>query len=352
MTKSPGLHLLRLFCLSFLGMILACKSKDVAQTESIKSKTLAPVSANWGQKITIDGSNDSPKLSPSGRKITYSSKRRRTHQQAQIYQFDLDLVRERRITYQDGDAFNPLVLAENEEIIYASTTDEIKERPPIFFPEIWQSSFPGSEIYLIDTRGIDVTRLTHQYGFQGDLSFANPKQDSLVLSSWNQNTMNIGILNLESKRLNLIGDAIKDQIRSPLMIKHNQFVWVQKNEATKQDLVYRGKPGANPSTVGLPASEVQSLHWWDQEKEQILLSARIQGQNNFGIYLLDMKKNCFQTLLTSKESAFDPEVSSDKEWIVLAVEEPNGAKQIYLKSTQGMNLSCPETIPTINTVQR
>lgn len=102
------------------------------------------------------GKNEQPYFSPANQKILYVSSQRKFHKNPQIYEFTFKNKLDRRVTFQDGNAQNPIYF-ENNWIVYDSTTDEIKEA-------ILEKNQIGSEIYLSDSYGENIYRLTDRKG--------------------------------------------------------------------------------------------------------------------------------------------------------------------------------------------
>ena len=80
--------------------------------------------------LTLKGQNKQARFSPEGRFILYISKDRENHKHSQVYEMDLDSREERRVTFQDGDNRDPSYHPKGQQIIYSSSTDELKENPP------------------------------------------------------------------------------------------------------------------------------------------------------------------------------------------------------------------------------
>lgn len=119
--------------------------------------------------LSLAGLQTEAQFSPSGEKLIYISWERTAHKNQQVYEYDLVLKKERRLTYLDGLATTPGYW--NEEIIlYSSNTDEMKDN-------VFKAAVSGSatvqtadsyrmatEIYLSDFLGDNILRLTNRPG--------------------------------------------------------------------------------------------------------------------------------------------------------------------------------------------
>jgi hypothetical protein len=126
------------------------------------------------QIIVDEGDSAQPMYASSGDKILYISKHRLTHSQDQIYEKDLKSGVERRITFQNGSTFRPHYTSRENAIIYSSSTDELKENPPLLYPTTGQSKMPfpyqePMELYIHSLNGLDIHRLTEHRGFDGEV---------------------------------------------------------------------------------------------------------------------------------------------------------------------------------------
>jgi len=91
------------------------------------------IKADSGQKIhkvvrlTSKGDNGEAYFSPDGKKLIYQSKKRPEHYNSQIYIYDFETKREKRLNFNNGDDTCSYFSPDMKWIIYASTFDEIRE---------------------------------------------------------------------------------------------------------------------------------------------------------------------------------------------------------------------------------
>ncbi len=110
--------------------------------------------------------------------MLFVSKGRRSHSHAQIYEKDLESGKERRITFQNGSTAGPRYHPKEDWILYASSTDELKEDPPMLKSPGIEVKFPFPyaepfELYMHSPKGLEIMRLTNHQGFDGEGRF-NP----------------------------------------------------------------------------------------------------------------------------------------------------------------------------------
>jgi len=137
------------------------------------------MSASVSDEETVvgEGSSSQPYYAPSGAKLLYVSAKRSSHAQPQIYEKDLYSGEERRLTFQNGTTFSPKYHPTEPWIVYASTTDELKENSPLLNPLTEVSKLPPhfqepTEIYIHSLDGLEITRVTDRLGFDGDPQFS------------------------------------------------------------------------------------------------------------------------------------------------------------------------------------
>jgi Tol biopolymer transport system component len=166
---------------------------------ALSSAPASPSSPLKAKAITSPGDNSGGRFSPDGKRVLFISRQRTTHRQAQVYELELDRMIERRVTFHDGDDSGADYLANGERIVYASSTDELKEEP--FLSENLRANFnpppktdskgakgtnaiapSPSEIYLQALNGRDIERVTSSPGYDGEPTLA-PDGSTLIFST-------------------------------------------------------------------------------------------------------------------------------------------------------------------------
>src|ERR1035437_8488881 len=86
------------------------------------------------QVIIDEGDSSQAVYNTKGDKLLFVSKKRPAHVHDQVYEKDLITGIERRITFQNGSTFQPHYQPKDLWIVYSSSTDELKENPPLLNP--------------------------------------------------------------------------------------------------------------------------------------------------------------------------------------------------------------------------
>lgn len=268
-----------------------------------------------GRQLTKLGDNQDATFSADGTRILYSSRNRSDHKNAQIYELDLETMREKRITYSDGDSLNPVYLENSVTLAYSSTTDEIKEHPALFSSQ--PKNEKGFEVYESDLQGHQILRLTKQVGDQMDLSISPLETHTLYyISRMNQNSA-IYKMNLKTKTSSQVFAANKKMIRKPLIGKKGQFFWIEgQSSVGKQNF---------------PFYKIEDISWWDFVKNQILITAESKP-NQWGLFIYNLDGNCLQTVFDSKLKL--AAASPGKEKKLLMTVFIDGHSQLFIKSQQ------------------
>lgn len=105
------------------------------------------------------------------------SRARRGHLHAQVYEKNVVTGAERRITFQNGSTASPRFHPREDWILYSSSTDELKEDPPMLRNGNKDSKFPAAyaepyELYVHSLKGLEINRMTRHEGFDGDGRFS------------------------------------------------------------------------------------------------------------------------------------------------------------------------------------
>lgn len=290
--------------LIFCFILSGCKSvsKMPKAQDSLSRPTLpATPSVDKNEKY-LSGAISSPNWSPDGKSLIYSAKQRPGHVNSQIYTLDVDAGRERRITYSDGDAETPIFLDDGSRIIYASTTDELKERPALFSKKTAESTGqpqrPSSELYLSDLAGSDIQRLTNRPGFDGKPSPGTKGNSDFYFFSESDAFLQPFKFSLTLRRPVAVFQNVKVEI-SELAISNNQFAWLQG-----QELMLAIGSVKNGKKVELAASERKNLSWINGTKFLIFAERTLPSPNqkttSWQIALYDTQTNC-KKILRSQE---------------------------------------------------
>jgi Tol biopolymer transport system component len=130
------------------------------------------------QFLIEEGLSSEPYYAPSGNRLLFVTGKRASHAQTQVYEKDLATGEERRLTFQTGSNYGPKYHPREPWFVYASTTDELKENPPLLNFSNEQSALPEefqipSEIYIHSLDGLEITRITDRLGYDGNPQFSH-----------------------------------------------------------------------------------------------------------------------------------------------------------------------------------
>lgn len=290
----------------FVFVALGCQSKKVEKTDNAISSDYFV--QDGFKQITFLGENDSPRFSPEGRKLIFISRGRPRHQHPQVYEINLSLNTERRVTFNDGTDFSPSYMNE-EEIMYASNTDEIKES--LFLNKQPPMEYPTTEIYQSDLFGNEIVRWTQYPGFDGYAAFAASGGPRIFFSSLRGGILGIMKLDLKDKQISFV-NAEKDKQKLFPNFQNDRLVWIEKdlksNKTSIQFLNYARKKPAVETLKEEEGAEYQDL-FWRPGSASLFYSVRRKGDKVFNLEVYDFEKKCTQSLFKGKESLFQPVVS-------------------------------------------
>jgi Tol biopolymer transport system component len=262
----------------------------------------------------------------------------------------MDSLKEKRVTYQDGECRDPIFLSDSKRIVYASTTDELKENPLLLHPSEASASYPMTDLYSSDLSGSDIQRLTQQNGFDG---FAWPRPDrpqSIIFSRLVDNRLATFQLNLESRQsIPLL--AKKDVSIESLRLSPDkkQWIWIERDKTGATQVLtapYNFSP-SKQQPLGLPAGDYKEILWISPQK--ILLTAKIQ-KKYVQFYTWDFEKKCLQGVFDSNTDVSSPRLHAERQGLVYA-STSNGVSQIFYKSlpTSTTDTTCLGTSPDSKT---
>ncbi len=229
-------------------LLVACahRSKPVSALASL---------AKTQDEETVVKKGDSAQAvySPSGDRLLYISWNRNSHSGPEVYEKDLTTGVERRLTYQNGQVFSPRYHPFEPWIVYASTTDETKEYPPLLNPAAPSSPLPErynrpTEIYIHSLTGLEITRVTNRRGFDGEPRFSYDGKQLI----WTR--------------------AYKDRIAVAVM-----------NRATNQTVNLSGL-GLNPTNyVSSQDRNLRAWIQWDKKFKNSKLKLRLNQRKTFEV---------------------------------------------------------------------
>lgn len=324
------------------GFILGCshisKTNDILTPDYLIGKE--------SRQITFFGDNDHPRFSLDGSKLLYQSKRP-LHKGWQLYEMDLSENRERRVTFSDGDAFDGVYISDGE-ILYASTTDEIKESP-LGTPN--EKELPPSDIYMSDIFGNDILRLTRQPGFDGSpLLFNHASKPFIVFSSHRGDLSGLYRLDLVNLPVSLISAEKDKEKKFPALLPDSQkLAWVEVDVKTqKQSLVVQSLKNKSMTVVKKDEGAYRDLYFAPRPPERLFYSILRPGEKQYQIEVYDLAKNCTQVVFKGSDSLFSPAVSNEAKERLAFARLFQDKKHIYTAPLPTDLGPCLEALPQAN----
>lgn len=214
---------------------------------------------------------------------------RRSHVNPQAYAMDLLSFEERRVTFQDGQILDVVPVAA-DQLVYSSSTDELKERPTLFSPTATVSPYPGSELYASDMYGGEIKRLTNEPGFDNLLNLRLDRSQSVTFSKWRGTNLQLWQLNWKT------GDSI------PLYHKKNvhifgadysattkEWLWIEQTTPDQVQIKHASQFKDSAEAIPTKSTQVQDAHWVPGQHR--LTYVYFNGKNwKPGFY--DLEKKC------------------------------------------------------------
>lgn len=325
-------------CLLVMGGVMACShsaTKDVLTPDFLLNKGT--------QQITFLGDNDHPRFSPDASKLIYQS-RRGSHRGLQIYEMDLLKNKERRVTFSDGDAFDPSYIGE-QEIIYASTTDEIKEGPLLH--RQFDKEFPPSDLYMSDLYGTNILRLSRQPGYDGELLFSpHPRNPAIFFTSRRGELVGVYRLDLNKLPVSLVSaEKNKSKRFSALNPDQQSLAWAEKDLKTEvESLVLYKLKNKVPLVLKSGEGQYRDLYFAPRPPQRLFYSILRKGEKKNQLEVYNIETSCTQVVFKGADSLFSPAVSNTETERLAFARTFQDKKQIYnviLPSDLGPCLETP-----------
>lgn len=282
------------------------------------------------RQITFFGDNDHPRFSFNSTKLLYQGTRPSLHKGSQLYEMDLLKNKERRVTFSDGDAFDGTYIGDSE-ILYASTTDEIKEN--IRLAAHHDKIFPPSDLYMSDLYGNDILRLTRQPGFDGTPLFLGHQEKPFILFSSRRGELSgIYRLDLAGLPVSLISaEKGKEKLYPTLIAGGQKVAWVETDLATKkQKLILYHLKQKTSMTLKKEDGTYRDLFLAPRPPERLFYSILRNGEKQYQIEVYNIEKNCTQVVFKGSDSLLSPAVSDEAPERLAFTRVFQDKKQIYM----------------------
>lgn len=313
------------------------------------------------QVLTDVGINDEAQFSPDGKSVAFISSQRPRHNHPQIYVKNLKSGMEKRITYHDGSNTSVSFSPRGHQIIYSSTTDEIKENPTFIRSSLarlngqadssmtikesehkesfWQEE--PYEIYISLLNGSRIERLTTSPNYDSEADF-HPKGEKVIYVSSRKTNLDLHLMSTDGTYLRQLTDT-KEVDAEPHYSPDGQTIaWVKYASDLKQSQIVLADPNLKtPKNL----TEAPAIHWnpdWHPDGEVLIFSSNKDDKDNYELYSIRTDGSCLQRLTWHTATDIHPQFSPDGKK-VLFTSTRNGEKQIFL-----MDYKPPKTCPKPN----
>lgn len=335
----------------------AASTPVTASLPPLKLKSGAPDGATLIAKpLTAAGLNSEARFSKDGTRLLFISRERSTHRQAQVYELHLEMMREKRVTFHDGDDHSPVYTPDGKHFLFVSETDEIKEEPLVsqrlmkvyhpegYKPNVAESPFPPAEIYRQSLHGRTIERVTRSRGFDGDVDI-DPKGKRLVFSSARiKNAKHLYLLEDKIARAITRGQVYDRGARfSP---DGHSLVWSRETHDEKgakaQLMIATGNRFQKKQILFSPAKGRSIQPDWHPSGELIVFTSNHEG-GPYNLYVTDRGGTCVRRLTIADFDQLHPAFHPDGTQLTFT-SPYEGRTQIYL-----MDFRPPEDCPSPQT---
>ncbi len=272
------------------------------------------------QYIVEEGESSQAVYSPAGDKLLFVSRDRRAHRQAQVYEKDLNSGIERRITFQNGSTFSPRYHPKENMIIYSSSTDELKENPPLLNPNsvVSKLSFPYQEpldVYLHSLKALEITRVTNHPGFDGEAWISNDGKEIRWTRVHDQGTEVVS-MSRNSRVVRPIKGLGVNPTEYVIAPDGKASAWIEWGESfgVSRLHVLKGKgPAVDVGTENIVAKTDLSF---TADSKWLLWSQKDAVKPVYNLWALELATMCARPLTTAiDDERRDPTVSPDMKWL-------------------------------------
>lgn len=283
------------------------------------------------KQLTFEGDNDDARFSPNEDRVIFISRKRPSHPNTQAYEIHLARNSERRITYQDGEIRHPTYTADNR-IIYASTTDEIKESLAESRKISAVVDFPPTEIYQSDLYGNDIHRLTDHPGYDAEaIPVANK---FLFYTSFREGHLGIYKYDLKSKvSVAFLAERGKNFWSPTLSSDYQHLAWLEKDLSSPSvRMMWMSLKDMKGQKLKEEAFEIRDLRFVPKSPHgtyQLIYSVR-KNNKPFQIEIFDIEKACTQVVFSGLDSLYQPVMSARQPAQVLFTRALKDSRQVYL----------------------
>lgn len=254
--------------------------------------------------------------------MLFVSARRSSHAQPQVYERDMKTGAERRITFQNGSTSRPRYHPREGWIVYSSSTDELKEAPPLLSlgMEITPSKLPAPytdmlEVYLHSFAGLEIKRVTSRPGYDGEARFT-PDGKSLTWTRIVKDRAQTVLLphgaNVPARVLHGLGDNPTFYTVSP---DGKNAAWVDWDASFGVSRL-RMRIGKSVRDVAADMIVTKADPEFSPDGKWLLWAQKDPQSGLYGIYGYDIAVQCLHHFLFPSEGdRRHPTVTPDMKWL-------------------------------------
>lgn len=335
------------------------------RTSEIATKAEAPkVPANFkpfeSETLISAGRSRSAQFSPDGTRLLFVSSNRPQHRNPQAYELKLDGLKERRITFQDGDIGNVIYSTNGSDFIYTSTTDEAKEDPdlirkvrndsikndpakiaklPLADQQVLGRPLPRSEIYESASDGSYIERITNQPGFDGNLT---PREGGFTFASVRNNNFDLYSFNVRTKSTQKLTSTPGYEWSGLMSPDANWIATVVIAENLQTSTIEVMPAKSRTGLVSFVLKNISLDPTWYPGNEWLLFSSNSDDPLNYELYWIRRDGNCLTRATYTAESEMNPVFSRDGKQLVFTL--VNGDKSTLQRVKDIKPPTCTETM--------
>ena len=350
----PGILLASLSVLMFTS----CQAPEVKkenQKKQTRNKILRDRVLNKAlpaKQFSQKGKNWNAVFSPNSQKVAYISSHRSYHKNPQVYYVDTaQKTLAKRLTFHDGINAQVLFNPHGQNIIYSSSTDEIKEdfsqllgllevKAKTVFPHLLPDHDLDSqlEIYSSGFDGQNIERLTFSSGFDSSMSI-HPHLQYLVFTRKETLSTNLYRLNLRTKKEEALIVNVAFDMEPQYSPDGQHLAWVRYDENVQNSrlMLSNSKGQQVQSIFSRTASNLSP--YWHPTGEHIIFSSDLGHKNHFELYTVNKDGSCLKQLTQGQGDKLYPKFSADGSQVIFTHKKESDL-QVFL-----MDYSPPEKCP-------
>jgi len=319
----------------------------IAVTTTSAANSSKPI---FAKPLTSAGENSEARFSPDGSRIIFVSQARPLHKQAQVYELHLGLMKEKRVTFHDGDDSGPLYTPDATHLLFASTTDAIKEAPYVaqrllksYNPKAFEENLKqnpydtvtGSDIYEQQLNGRMIERLTRTPGFDGDPDVDNKGKRIVFSSARGDNGKFTHLYLLTGKAQTSLSDgAFIDRGARFSPDTHQLVFWRKQVDGNgpraEAHLMLATTNGAVRQLTTGDATDIDPS--WSPNGDEIIF-ASTRGGKSFNLFTIDQKGECIRRITEGEFNQAQPAFSPDGKRLVFTGQQ-SGHSNIFIVDYQ------------------